>query len=61
MPNRVREALGALWTSLWMRRTRLRADPERVQHHSPRADARARFWAEFREGQREADARARPR
>ena len=40
----------------------LATEPTRANQGGPRNDARARFWTEFREGQREADARSgRPR
>ena len=53
MQNRLREALGRLWTSLWRRRGPITVKTER---------ARGRFWSEFREGQREAEAHSsRPR
>jgi hypothetical protein len=61
MQNHLREALGRLWTSLWRRR-----GPIAVTEHEEAGggwpEARARFWTEFREGQREAEVRsARPR
>jgi hypothetical protein len=61
MRIRLREVLRALWTAVSVRRAPSGADGEEGEHRSPRSDARARFWSEFREGQREADARARPR
>jgi hypothetical protein len=61
MPNRLREALGRLWTSLWRRRhIAVKTDHDGKGRRG--AEARARFWTEFREGQREAEAhRSRPR
>jgi hypothetical protein len=61
MPSRLREALGHLWTSLWRRRGPVAAKPEQQKEGSGGAAARARFWIEFREGQREADAHSRQR
>jgi hypothetical protein len=52
MQNRLREALARLWTSLWRRRGPLAVKTE----HEHGGAARARFWTEFREGQREAEA-----
>ena len=49
MWKRLRQALGRLW-----RRSKEGPDERRV------AKERARFWAEMREGQREAEARSRP-
>jgi len=53
--SRVREALGRLWTSLG----RHAPIPVKADHEDGRewAEARARFWTEFRKGQREAEAR----
>jgi hypothetical protein len=58
--SRLRGALGCLWRSLWKHApTPVKADHEEGRY---RAEARARFWTEFREGQREAEARSsRPR
>jgi len=61
MQNRLREALRHLWTSLWKRRGPIAVKTER-EDGGGRPEARARFWAEFRAGQREAEARSsRPR
>ena len=49
MWKRLRHALWRLWQ-------RSQSDPD--EHRA--AKARARFWAEVREGQREAEARSRP-
>lgn len=49
MWNYLRDALWRLW-----RRSQRGGDERRT------ADARAHFWAEVREGQREAEARTRP-
>ncbi len=57
MQTRVREALGRLWTSLWRRFAPIVVEAEHEEGGS-RAGARRRFWAEFREGQREAEARS---
>jgi hypothetical protein len=64
MPSRSRlgEALARLWTSLWSRRGPLGVKTEHEESGGRWPDARSRFWSEFREGQREAEARsARPR
>ena len=61
MQNRLREALQHLWTSLWRRRGPIAVETEHGEGGG-RSEARARFWAEFRAGQREAEARSsRPR
>ena len=58
--SRLRQALGCLWRSFWKHApTPVKADHEEGRYP---AEARARFWSEFREGQREAEARSsRPR
>jgi hypothetical protein len=60
MYQRVRAALERLWQSLSGSR-----DPDAVktEHTPPNAqlEARHRFWTEFREGQREAEAHSRGR
>ena len=56
MGSRLRETLRRLWTSWWSRRRALAMRTEHDRHGGSRVDARARFWAEFREGQREAEA-----
>jgi hypothetical protein len=62
MLNRLREALGRFWRSLSGRSGSIAVRPEPEREGGGRAAARARFWIEFREGQREADAhRSRPR
>jgi len=62
MPNRVRETLGRLWTSLWRRRGPVAVEAEHDEEGRGWAEARARFWTEFRQGQREAEAHSsRPR
>jgi hypothetical protein len=49
MWKRLRQALWRLWRGA-------QRDPGELQE----AEARAHFWAEVREGQREAEARSRP-
>jgi hypothetical protein len=63
MPNPLRQALGYLWMTLssWRRRGRVAVKREEAKEGSGGAAARARFWIEFREGQREADAHSRQR
>lgn len=62
MQNRLREALGHLWASFWGRRGRVAVKREYDAKGRAGVEARARFWTEFREGQREAEARSsRPR
>jgi len=62
MQNRLREALARLWASLWRRRALIAAKTDRNEEGGGWAEARARFWTEFREGQREAEAHSsRPR
>ena len=63
MLNRLRQALvrhcGWLWArAAWERRvlSRIAARNARKQQSSRSDEARARFWAELREGQREAEA-----
>ena len=58
MQNRLREALLHLWTSLWGRRAPIAVKTEAEDKSRGR---RARFWTEFRDGQREAEANSRPR
>lgn len=58
MPDNLREAFARLWTLLWRGRGgsfAVNADHEGETRR--RVDVRARFWSEFRQGQREADAR----
>jgi hypothetical protein len=52
MQHGLREVLRRVWTSL---RRRLGSVAVTTEHDAP-SGARARFWAEFREGQREAEA-----
>jgi hypothetical protein len=64
MPSRnpIRRALGRLSTWLWKRRDAVGPEAERDREGGDSSAARARFWTEFREGQREAEAhRSRPR
>jgi hypothetical protein len=61
MQNRLREALGRLWRSFWERRARVAVETAHEDERGGRSEARARFWSEFREGQREAERRLRPR
>jgi hypothetical protein len=56
MRNPFGEALARLWTSLRRRRAPVAARKVEEQAGGGRVAARARFWAEFREGQREAEA-----
>ena len=56
MPNRLRETLLRLWALLWRGRGPLAANTEHDDESRRRAEARAGFWSEFRQGQREADA-----
>jgi hypothetical protein len=58
MPNRLREALALLWTSLRRRGGSLAVKTAHDGESRRSADARARFWTAFREGQREAEARS---
>ena len=56
MLNHLREALGRLWTSFQRLRAAIAVKEQRDETERPRSsDARARFWTEFREGQREAE------
>jgi len=62
MQNRLREAFARLWASFWRRRGRIVVKTDRNEEGGGWAEARARFWTEFREGQREAEAHSsRPR
>jgi hypothetical protein len=58
MPTRLLEALRRLWTSFWDRRSPTGVDSQPVEKHRDWAVARGRFWTEFREGRREAEARS---
>jgi hypothetical protein len=56
------DALRRLWTTFWERRSLGVASSQADESDRRRAVARGRFWSEFREGQREAEARsARPK
>jgi hypothetical protein len=60
--TRLLDALGRLWISFSRRRSlvSVKSEHEATDHSS--AMARGRFWTEFREGQREAEAySSRPR
>ena len=48
-------ALARLWRWLWRRPVSGTAKKERDDDGGRWADARARFWTEFREGQRQAE------
>lgn len=58
MLSHLREAFESLWASLWRRSASNAAKAEHEAKRLGRIRARADFWAEFRKGQREADARA---
>ena len=49
-------ALARLWRWLRRRQVSVAAKKERGEDGNRRGDARSRFWTEFREGQREAEA-----
>jgi hypothetical protein len=51
-------ALTRLWKWLWRRPDAVAAKQPPHEDGSRRAEARARFWMELREGQREAEAAA---
>jgi hypothetical protein len=54
-------ALRRLWTTFWERRSSI-GSPQPDESDRRWGAARGRFWSEFREGQREAEARsARPK
>ena len=57
-PAGLLEAFGHLWTSTWRRRKPI-AVHEGAKQKGGRLGARARFWTEFHDGQREAEARRR--
>ena len=62
MNRTLREAVERLWVSLWRWRDRALGEEEKAdQTVADRGAARANFWTDFREGQREAEARARLR
>ena len=54
----MRETLRHLWTSLWRRRAPIAVKTEHEEKGGGWPLARSRFWTEFREGQREAEARS---
>jgi len=56
LPNRLREALAFLWTAFRRRVGLLAVKAEHDGESRRSVDARDRFWTEFREGQREAEA-----
>jgi hypothetical protein len=56
MQDLLREALARVWTALWRRRGPVAAKGDEDEARGRSGDARARFWTEFREGQREAEA-----
>jgi hypothetical protein len=58
MPTRLREALALLWMLFRRRGGLLALKTEHDGEGRRSADARARFWTDFREGQREAEARS---
>jgi hypothetical protein len=58
MPNRLRAAVARFWTALWTRGDSIATRAEREDEDRTRAEARARFWTELREGQREAQMRS---
>jgi hypothetical protein len=55
MWNRLRDVLARLWTSSRRRRSAAAVKTKCEGESGRSVDARARFWAEFREGQREAE------
>ncbi len=55
MRSRLREALARLWP-LWRQRAPVAVKTTHDEGGIGSAEARARFWAEFRAGQREAEA-----
>lgn len=62
MRIRLVETFARLWTSCFGRRFSVVAKTEDFEKHGDWATARRRFWAEFREGRREAEAHiSRPR
>ena len=62
MQTRLLEAFGGLWRSLWGRRPLVAAKTRHDETERDCAAARGRFWTEFRDGQREAEAHSsRPR
>ena len=62
MATRLLGALGRLWKSWWGRWPLVAVKRERDEKDRGWAEARGRFWTEFREGQREAEAHSsRPR
>jgi hypothetical protein len=55
MQNRLGEALGRFWTSVWRRRGPIAVKTEHDRGGGGLAEVRGRFWREFREGQRQAE------
>ena len=55
------KAVGRLWAAAWRRRTPIagQATHENAKQKGGRLGARARFWTELRDGQREAEAHRR--
>ena len=57
MLKRLRKALARHWGWLWRRDGKVLGRlAGKTEHDEARAEARAHFWAELREGQREAEA-----
>ncbi len=62
MQTRLLETLGGLWRSVWGRRPVVAPKTRHDEADRDRAAARGRFWTEFHEGRREAEAHgSRPR
>ena len=58
MQSRALAALRRLWTTFWERRSPTGVDQEPDESDRRWSASRSRFWTEFREGQREAEARS---
>jgi hypothetical protein len=58
MQTRLLEALKRLWTTLWERRSSAAVRPQPDEGDRRWGAARSRFWSEFHEGQRQAEARS---
>lgn len=58
MQTRPLEALRRLWTTFWERRSFTGVSPQSDEGDRRWTAARDRFWSEFRDGQREAEARS---
>ena len=56
MQTRPFAALRRLWTTFWERLSPADVDPEPDERDRRWAADRSRFWTEFREGQRDAEA-----